>query len=307
MAEVVHADVLKQILIRLHVEDLIRCKRVCKSWHTLITSPRFINRHLNRSYNEDRYNNELSSRRVRISHRHCSLVGSSNGLVCIISCIHSRKVLVGNPLTREVRQLRLPGWMTHSPPVCSGFGYDSSKDDYKLIVGAEKRKNRTCVQVLSLKSNVWRVIRELKYTFCTKIGILWNGALHWIVRDERMKMLIIAYDLSKEEFKEIPQPKGEGCLFRFSTSRLGIVKECLCIFGYACEDDVWIMEKYNVKQSWELLPRHHEWKRSIIHYLSLPKDESFFHHDVGSWFSGNSSHLQFFIDAPIFVESLVSP
>ncbi|MFS7992469.1 putative F-box domain-containing protein [Helianthus anomalus] len=305
MAEVVHADVLEQILILLDVNDLISCVRVCKSWHSFITSPRFSNPHLTRSYNEDHYNNELGSRRVRLSHRYRrSLVGSSNGLVCIISYL-TCKVLVGNPLTRVVRQLKLPRWMTHSPPVCSGFGYDSSKDDYKLVVGAEKRKNRTRVQALSLKSNVWRVIREVKYTFCTKIGILCNGALHWIVRDEKMNMLIIAYDISKEEFKEIPQP--EGCQFRFSTSHLGIVKECLSIFGYTCKDDVWIMKKYNVKQSWELLPRHHEWKRNIIHYLSVPKDESYFHHDVGSWFSEHLSDLQFCIDAPIFVQSFVSP
>ncbi|MFS8008244.1 putative galactose oxidase/kelch, beta-propeller, F-box associated interaction [Helianthus anomalus] len=271
MGEVVLADVLEQIVIRLDVRDLL----------------------------------PLQERE-----RYCGLVGSSNGLVCIISNLVSCKVLVGNPLTREVRQLPLPPWMIHSKPLCGGFGYDSSRDDYKFFVGAEKhkkRKHRTWVQVLSLKSNVWRVIGEVKYTFLTGAGILCNGAFHWVARDEKKKILIIAYDLSKEEFKEIPLPKEEW-LLKFSRSLLGIVNGCLCILGsYACEYDLWIMKKYNVKQSWELLMRNHELKPNILHYLTLPKDESFFHYGAESWFPRGTHYLLFIFDAPTFVESLVSP
>ncbi|KAI3823128.1 hypothetical protein L1987_04558 [Smallanthus sonchifolius] len=85
MAEFVHEDVSELILIRLDVKDLIRCKSVCKSWYSLITSPRFINRH---SYNKDRFNNELGHRRIILldddddydNDDDHHLVGSSNGL-----------------------------------------------------------------------------------------------------------------------------------------------------------------------------------------------------------------------------------
>ncbi|KAM0013678.1 putative F-box domain-containing protein [Helianthus debilis subsp. tardiflorus] len=317
MAESVHADVLEHILIRLDVKLLIRCKRVCKSWHSLITNPGFINRHLNRSYNEDRYNNNLDSRRISLPDKSSShgrynsyydLVGSSNGLVCIISCLVSCKLLVCNPLTREVRQLESPR-LIGVLQLCWGFGYDSSRDDYKVVVGTKKGENQTCFEVLSLKSNVWRVV-EVKYTFIiTKAGILCNGALHWIVKDQNNKKLIISYDLSKEEFEEMPQP--ENAIYEFThSSYLGTVKECLCIISpndYFPVHDVWLMKKYDVKESWEMLPCHHEMKRNIVHYLGLPKDESFFLHYVEPWFSEDLSYRLWRFTVPIFVKSLVSP
>ncbi|KAJ0617169.1 putative F-box domain, galactose oxidase/kelch, beta-propeller, F-box associated interaction [Helianthus annuus] len=318
MAESVHADVLEHILIRLDVKLLIRCKRVCKSWHSLITNPGFINRHLNRSYNEDRYNNNLDSRRISLPDKssshgryngYYSLVGSSNGLVCIISCLVSCKLLVCNPLTREVRQLKLQS-LIGLPLLCRGFGYDISKDDYIVVMGVEKGKNQTCFEVLSLKSNVWRVIGEVKYTFITTAGILCNGALHWIVKDQNNKKLVISYDLSKEEFKEIPQPENARYESTHS-SYLGTVKECLCIISrndyFPVVHDVWLMKKYNVKESWEMLPCHHEMKRNIVHYLGLPKDESFFLHYVKPWFSEDLSYRLWRFTVPIFVKSLVSP
>ncbi|XP_022026619.1 putative F-box protein At2g02030 [Helianthus annuus] len=103
MAKFVHADVVEQILLRSEVKDQIRFKSVCKSWHSLITSPRFVNRHLNHSYNKDRCNDQLGHRRICLEDDgFCYSVGSSNGLVCIISYLRIGEVLVGNPLTREL-------------------------------------------------------------------------------------------------------------------------------------------------------------------------------------------------------------
>ncbi|MFS7916292.1 putative F-box domain-containing protein [Helianthus anomalus] len=42
MAEFGYGDLVELILVRLDVKDLIRFKSVCKSWHSLITSPRFV-------------------------------------------------------------------------------------------------------------------------------------------------------------------------------------------------------------------------------------------------------------------------
>ncbi|MFS7916372.1 putative F-box domain, galactose oxidase/kelch, beta-propeller, F-box associated interaction [Helianthus anomalus] len=303
MAEVVHEDLVEQILLRSEVKDVIRFKSVCKSWHSLITSPRFVNRHLKHSSNKDRNDSKIGHRRITFEdddHRPRNLVGSSNGLVCVTSGYLQFSVV--NPLTGEVTRLRRPPYMGYW--LCCGcgfgFGYDSSTDDYKVIV---KGKNQTCVRVMSLKSNVWRVIEEVKYEFISKTGILSNGALHWIVEDEHGKKLIISFDLSKEEFKEIPQPDD----VRYecsSSSYLGIVKECLCIFrrsNCCLLDNLWIMKSYNVKESWERLPYIHNMKRDIVHHLKG---------DV--WLSSTFEHqwgieLGLFYDAPIFVRSLVSP
>ena len=78
-----------------------------------------------------------------------NIVGSSNGLVCIVASKRAR-VLVVNPSTRQFK-IRPDPHIKHirgfHPYV--GFGYDSSSDDYKVVLG-----NSKSVQVLSLKTNV---------------------------------------------------------------------------------------------------------------------------------------------------------
>ncbi|KAJ6362213.1 hypothetical protein OIU78_002592 [Salix suchowensis] len=45
-------DVVIEILSRLPVKNLLRCKCVCKSWHAIITSPNFISKHLRNYYDK---------------------------------------------------------------------------------------------------------------------------------------------------------------------------------------------------------------------------------------------------------------
>ncbi|KAI3823124.1 hypothetical protein L1987_04554 [Smallanthus sonchifolius] len=139
MAEFVNDDVLEKILIGLDVKDLIRCKSVCKSWYSFITSPHFIYRHLNYSYN-----NELGHRRItsvthsgfncRFCHDHHHLVGSSNGLVCISSL--RSELLVGNPFTREKIKLGSEGLEVSAIGLgCMGMsgGYGPAKPEDEMI------------------------------------------------------------------------------------------------------------------------------------------------------------------------------
>ena len=54
-------DEFEEILLRLDAEDLLRCKSVCKSWYSFISSPYFVKAHLKRVYNNSR---ELGHLRV---------------------------------------------------------------------------------------------------------------------------------------------------------------------------------------------------------------------------------------------------
>ncbi|XP_076923099.1 F-box/kelch-repeat protein At3g06240-like [Bidens hawaiensis] len=302
MLEFFHGDLLEQILVRLDANDLIRYKSVCKSWHSLITSSRFINRHLNHGYNKERYNNVLGYRRVsnfKAPLVNYDLVGSSNGLVCI--GISKLCLIVGNPLTREVRHLAYPPYIGER--VCWGFGYDSSRDDYKVVVGAHKGTSKICFWLLSFKSNEWRNVGEVNYWyFNRKAGLLFNDALHWIKVDTNIKRSIISFDLSKEEVKGIPIPDASHI-----GSQLGIMKERLCIFKEFCIDDgVWLMKKYNVKELWEHVEilHDHEMKYNTVHFVrsGLFKD-----HDR-SWIAPAFEYRCWeYMDAPIYVQSLVSP
>ncbi|GKC40655.1 putative F-box domain-containing protein [Tanacetum coccineum] len=315
-----HGDIVEQILARLDVDDIIRCKLVCKSWLSLISDPFFVKTHLIHSYNKDRKNNETRRidttdllfygfpRRIGriISSKSC-ILGSSNGLVCLLT-MDAKQILVANPSTRQVMQ-HLPAPPINVPNVtvlCCGFGYDFLTDDYKVIVG-----DHTGFQVLSLKTPVWKVI-QVDYKFISEVGVLCNDALHWFVQDHNEKVVIVSFDLSKEEFKEIPQPDDSRYQWH-CYHRLGIMNECLsiCVYygpDFDPSDDIWIMNNYNVKQSWKMLQYDCEAKRQVIHTLyedsmnpRIPVESG---KSFGQCISAVHSHR--YNCAPIFVQSLVS-
>ncbi|XP_071687397.1 probable F-box protein At3g25550 [Rutidosis leptorrhynchoides] len=96
-------DVLEEILARLDVKDVVRCKSVCKSWYDLISSTYFVKSHLKHSYIKKHEHGYL-----RVAFRGgFSLVGSCDGLVCI-SSNDDDQLLLTNPSTREVRKLPMP-------------------------------------------------------------------------------------------------------------------------------------------------------------------------------------------------------
>ncbi|KAI3799069.1 hypothetical protein L1987_34359 [Smallanthus sonchifolius] len=111
-------DMVEQILVRLDVEDLIRCKSVCNSWQSFISCPRF----------KDRYGDNL-----------LHVVGSCNGLVCVSP--KDAELVVTNPSTREHKKLQTPPYQSKvkrvRDAVCWGFGYDSSAADYNLMEKAD--------------------------------------------------------------------------------------------------------------------------------------------------------------------------
>ena len=89
---------------------------------------------------------------------------------------------------------------------------------------------------------------------------------------------IIAFDLSKEVFKEITQPDDA----RYNPNKedipsvrmmVGIKDECLCIWRYDLYDlpNMWIMQKYNVKESWVTLGSNCQ--RNVEFFPSTDKDK----------------------------------
>ncbi|GKA04401.1 putative F-box domain-containing protein [Tanacetum coccineum] len=281
-------DVVEDILLRVAVKDLIRYKSVCKSWYSLISSSRFVELHLKRTCDNNDY--DLEHRRIAMptvwkipdeTHERLydyqnnvwKVVGSSNGLVCISPLFHRHLILVNNPCTGEVRELPLAPLVSEKSgdDVSLSFGYDSSTDDYKVVLGIKKRLEGAIVHVFSLKSNSWKLIGDVKYWFMfNKPGILFNGALHWFVED-----------YSREE------PDNSILSFLYLAGNL----------------------TYNDEPSWELLPNDHEMKFDVVHYMKMydctspmKKRLSFFCDD-----NTCSSRSGEYVDAHIFVQSLVSP
>ncbi|XP_071700712.1 F-box/kelch-repeat protein At3g23880-like [Rutidosis leptorrhynchoides] len=68
------SEITVEILMRLPVESLLRCKSVCKLWCSLISDPHFINSHLKLSSNCNNYANHiLVFRTVPINLKSCNL------------------------------------------------------------------------------------------------------------------------------------------------------------------------------------------------------------------------------------------
>ncbi|MFS8006121.1 putative F-box domain-containing protein [Helianthus anomalus] len=169
---------LEEILKRLEVRDLIRCKSVCKSWLSLISSSVFIKSHLKHSYHSDRKDVNIKHRRIATSIHpdylmyRCYKAGEQffnfNDRYLLGSCNGLRLGMYQIPQIPETEF------------VCWGFGYDSIKDDYKIVLGFRKGENCTCFQMFSLRSKVWKVIGEVNHAFVSTTGILCKGMLHWV-------------------------------------------------------------------------------------------------------------------------------
>lgn len=192
-------EIHEQILKRLSVRDLIRFKSVCKSWQSLISDQGFIKAQLKHSYLSDQNNNEFRDRKLVLStcpgfikYNHSTIndmfivlndhniIGSCDGLVCVSPPFN--KIAVINPSTTEVKNVTKPR-IRKIESRCSGFGYDRMTDDYKIFLGFKKSENCTSIKVFSLRTNMWKDFGEVKFVFISRVGVLCNGLLHWVVND----------------------------------------------------------------------------------------------------------------------------
>ncbi|XP_071708382.1 F-box/kelch-repeat protein At3g06240-like [Rutidosis leptorrhynchoides] len=154
------------------------------------------------------------------------MIGSSNGLVCIYQQLDCQ-LLVANPSTREVKKL-----YAFLLDICEywGFGYDSSTNNYKVIVGFQKDKT-TCFYALSLKTNIWELIRVFRDVDDEPIsvrGVLLDGSVNWfMINKSNSKKFILSFDLPRQEFIEISVP--DEC--DQDDMRLGVIKQCLCVYS----------------------------------------------------------------------------
>ncbi|OVA20844.1 F-box associated domain [Macleaya cordata] len=139
------------------------------------------------------------------------------------------------------------------------------------IVGSDS-VDKSEVRVHKLGSNSWKRIKFIPYNFFTYggvIGVLVNGALHWIasrhVEGSEASKVIVSFDIGDEIFHELPLPNGLDDKMEIN---VGVLGGGLCLLGnlYKVCVDVWVMKDYGVIESWTKLftiPHH----RTCIHYL----------------------------------------
>ncbi|KAM5580275.1 hypothetical protein ABKV19_009830 [Rosa sericea] len=308
--------VIVEILSWLPAKSLLRFRCVCKAWQALISDPYFVRKHLSRintkinsSYSllfmenssfrsidcealfkcSGHDDGPVPSRELdfpvidpRFEFEFIEIIGYCNGFICLLIDSDSLVFMLWNPCTRESKVLPEPPSELYLK--FYGFGYDSTTDDYKLIVGFSASSAGEYVAfAFTLKTGSWRKLQSLNQNF----RVLWNGCLvnetlHWVLneRDEFRRVIasrLVSFDLAEEKFHEIAFPYFPNSVDRCNlVARVGNIRDSLILHcgpistrpispRSRLDFRMWVMKEYGVEKSWnevmkipsEILPGDH--------------------------------------------------
>ncbi|XP_048494211.1 F-box protein CPR1 [Beta vulgaris subsp. vulgaris] len=236
-------DIILNILHRLPLKSLGKCKVVSKSWHSLISNPEFAKFHLQlctdppltialQYYNtfsrlensSDITNNgaeliplEYQFPATFFKTHFCFLIGSCDGLVCIYFKMKSVMVtkqvfkdmmFLWNPMTNERKEITLPKEPGHTYvkfKLC-WFGSVPSIDDYKIVLVyiAYNYPSERRFVVYSFKDRTWRQMHDT-------LGdeLIFGPSINLVFKNEALHCLvshetICKFDLVRETFEVFP-------------------------------------------------------------------------------------------------------
>ncbi|CAA0817978.1 F-box protein CPR30 [Striga hermonthica] len=257
--------------------------------------------------------------------------GSCNGLILLV--LNPQSILLWNPSTRKQNPL---------PPACPedtsrvvryALGYDSKHRDYKVVMVDQTTPEwevfESVTRVYSLTTNSWKLVGDFPYALPTNEpwGLYLNDSLHTVIRH----CLILAFDLAREEFYELPKPDYHG----FSHGLVLVEELGGCLAAVVVPEmsisEVWVMKEYGVKESWSRLIRFDMCQIGLsLHMIPLAYSKSgdeILFNNKGSrfvWYNLGSKTVRVadveglgdrsnrkrcgpLFDARVCVESLVSP
>ncbi|RYR60217.1 hypothetical protein Ahy_A04g017284 [Arachis hypogaea] len=137
-----------------------------------------------------------------------------------------------------------------------GFGYDSSQDDYLLLVAWRDCKRQYHLDCFSLRTNSWinldaavpKLVGFVGSNCYHSCGLFFNGAFHWV---PNFRDAIVIFDLKEMTFSTISAPEQLSC----SYPSLALLGGCLALStpnDDCLNTDVWVMKEYKVHSSWTL-------------------------------------------------------
>ncbi|KAG4997018.1 hypothetical protein AAZX31_10G111700 [Glycine max] len=296
-------ELIREILLRLPVRSVLRFKCVCKSWLSLISDPQFAISHydlaaapshrlLLRTYRfyvesidiEAPLKNYFSAVHLLLPpsspprplqlgehnyHSACidnhEILGSCKGFI-VLYYKRNNDLILWNPSTGfHKRFLNFANELTY---LLCGFGYDTSVDDYLLILidlcesKNEESEDDDCkleIAIFSFKTGNWVLFAEIHVSYKNfyyddlRVGSLLNGALHWMVcYKDRKVPVIIAFDLIQRSLLEIPL-LDHLTMKKYEAYSLSVMDGCLsvCYSVRGCGMiEIWVMKIYKVQSSW---------------------------------------------------------
>ncbi|XP_047943192.1 putative F-box protein At3g16210 [Salvia hispanica] len=285
-------EIIKEILLRLSIENIAICKCICKAWLNLIESDDFVKSHLSKSapalavstikFNSNRVNvfkledglglepfSNVFAKHGLITkfdfQRDSTIQGSANGLLLLKKAFASEHLYVCNPITREF--VEICGRVIHNG---DRFGFGVSKIGGRPKVVHHSPESGFHVYTLEAGSgSVWRSVEGAPpfsdlcdYSIC---GAFFSGNLHWLFKSgTTMIPYVCCFDLETERFSKFPAPFMESTCtrgvssFSYVTSGgwlYGLV-DCLCIHYYDTLDDdvIWFSKEHEqVEKRWTTL------------------------------------------------------
>ncbi|GLT95746.1 hypothetical protein SLE2022_134110 [Rubroshorea leprosula] len=233
-------ELVSDVLLRLPVKSLLRFRCLSKSISAEIDSSDFINNHLKRSTETKTHQklitNEGSSFYAadfddnlrEFTPLSCPLKFPQSGtVVCgdvlnglillgIIVKLESRiiRLILWNPFTRRYKNIPIYECTSFSQFSSCSLGYDSTVDDYKIVMilkyfNAEGFSSQ--LLVFSLKSNSWRRIEDTPLFATGRVASTTGSALYWTCfDDDNMEVKILGFNVANEVLFYIPLLPGFG-------------------------------------------------------------------------------------------------
>ncbi|KAM3269417.1 hypothetical protein P3S67_030299 [Capsicum chacoense] len=243
LSEVTIMDLLRaimvEILARLPIKSIFRCKIVCKSWYHLLTSnPLFVKKYQKRSFS---FPSILLS--VNDSARFIVELKDENDSQSLYRNVELRNnvdnsVYISNPLLSEYLKVELPKWEKSFWNIVYGFGFSEASGQYNILRFKLAAKNflgrpkASDLEVYTLGvDEKWRNAGEVPEPLWRSFNnVNVNGAVHWM--DCEKNDIIYSFNISTEEVNSLSAPRG------------------LEISILLLNANIWWMKEYGIAESW---------------------------------------------------------
>ncbi|KAK6145828.1 hypothetical protein DH2020_019697 [Rehmannia glutinosa] len=273
-------DIIRIILLRLSVKDLLRFKSVSKSWNTMISDLWFVRMHLHESKHSDSHNLFLRKKSTEHGEDRFSLVRleglkfqieaelncpfrgervlcTCDGMMLLTSSY--RTYTLWNPSTRTKAMIWFPYKFDEYMTMKHGICHDTTIDDFKVVVASKKY-----YVVYSCKNKSWTKRKELSDSLVGRStesgGVAVDGAIYWVSASANSysratksynSREIIYFDARDDNFRILERPKNVNDNDRYY---LVCLRGCLCLYHRIRYDiQIWIKEKGRDNNSWKEL------------------------------------------------------
>lgn len=264
-------EILCEILSRLPIESILRCRSVCKKWNLLPQDPYFINLQLNRTNNqiprsilksnkvglnnlllldtERCYIRKIPFKKMQLPSyskfmlQNLQLMCSCNGLLCLASPSRQDPLIIVNPILRESVILPPAGRIKDLASQI-GFHFDPSSGRYKVVRAYRNidDRERSKFEMITLGESSWRELSApcVPLELHCRGAVYWNGAFHWKIDDKDNRSgfnSILSFDIGDEKFYTI------SCHCKFGRAYdLTVLEGCLTLI----ERDAHLMKIWKV-------------------------------------------------------------